>query len=70
MKLDLRDSAALARKIDTLTINTLSMYALLPASYASPFALTGEPHEVVIQASPERYADSDAAGYAAEMSVN
>jgi Sulfatase len=36
--------------------------------YAAPFAFDGILHEVVIQASPERYADSDAAGYAAEMS--
>ncbi len=35
--------------------------------YRAPFAFTGTLHEVVIQASPERYGDSEAAGYAAEM---
>ena len=36
--------------------------------YAAPFAFTGTLHEVVIQSSPEKYGDTDAAGYAAEMS--
>ena len=35
--------------------------------YASPFHFTGTLHEVVIQASPERFADVQAAGHAAEM---
>jgi len=35
--------------------------------YASPFPFTGTLHEVVIQASPERFADVNAAGHAAEM---
>lgn len=37
------------------------------ARYSAPFAFTGTLHEVVIQASPEKYGDSDAAGYATEM---
>ncbi|MDP2293633.1 MAG: arylsulfatase [Actinomycetota bacterium] len=37
------------------------------ARYAAPFAFTGTLHEVVIQASPEKYGDSEAAGYATEM---
>jgi arylsulfatase len=36
--------------------------------YAAPFAFTGELHEVVIQASPERFADTAAAEARAEMS--
>ncbi len=36
--------------------------------YAAPFGFTGTLHEVVIQSSPEKYGDTDAAGYAAEMS--
>jgi arylsulfatase len=35
--------------------------------YRSPFAFTGTLHEVVIQASPERFADTTAAEMAAEM---
>ncbi len=35
--------------------------------YASPYHFTGTLHEVVIQASPERFADVNAAGHAAEM---
>lgn len=36
--------------------------------YRSPFPFTGTLHEVVIQASPERFADTNEAGHAAEMS--
>ena len=36
--------------------------------YAAPFDFTGELHEVVIQASPEKYADNAAAAERAEMS--
>ncbi len=36
--------------------------------YQAPFAFSGTLHEVVIQASPERFADAAAAGHAAEMS--
>jgi hypothetical protein len=35
--------------------------------YEAPFAFQGTLHEVVIQASPEKYADSDDAAYAAEL---
>ena len=35
--------------------------------YSAPFAFTGVLHEIVIQSSPEKYADGDATGYAAEM---
>ena len=35
--------------------------------YAAPFAFQGTLHEVVIQASPEKYADSEDAAYAAEL---
>ncbi len=35
--------------------------------YRAPFAFTGTLHEVVIQASPERFADTTAAEHAAEM---
>ena len=38
------------------------------ARYRAPFPFTGTLHEVVIQASPERFADTTAAGHAAEMS--
>jgi len=35
--------------------------------YAAPFEFRGTLHEVVIQASPEKYGDADDAGFAAEM---
>ena len=35
--------------------------------YRAPFAFAGTLHEVVIQASPERFADATEAGHAAEM---
>lgn len=35
--------------------------------YRAPFTFRGTLHEVVIQASPERFADAEAAGHAAEM---
>jgi arylsulfatase len=38
------------------------------ARYRAPYAFTGTLHEVVIQASPERFADASEAGHAAEMS--
>jgi hypothetical protein len=37
--------------------------------YAAPFDFTGVLHEVVIQASPEKYADNAAVAERAEMSV-